>query len=575
MSTANPAATELETMMVRLDGDNSGLDRMTRDAERDITTFGQRMEAIAFSAEKKFAKVGKNLTRYLTLPLAGVGAAGVKAFADFDDAMTQSTAIMGNVSKKVRAEMEATALEIAGRTTTAPVDLAKAYYFLASAGLNATESMQLLGTMQEFATAGAFDMATATDLLTDALTALGMKTSQMQELSDALVLAGVQSNASVQQFSEALTNDAAGTMKEFGQELSTTMAVLDAYASKGKKGAEAGSLLGRAARLLTQAYRDNGEVFQKYGIEVVDQATGEYRDMINIIVDMENAFRDLTGPQRDAALEQLGFAALAQKSITPLIGMSDAMKRWKKEQESATGYTKDVAGKQLKSFTSEMKLLYNQATIAAIEIGKILVPMLTSLGKTVKSVIDWWKSLSDTTKEWLVYAGLAAAALGPIALGASLVIKTYGVLKTVTIALKLHTIALTAAKWANVAASHAMQFASLGTVAAVAAVAYGVYKATRALADYVLGSSDYEATLERSKKLNEELFSLQTQKDVKLLQEINSVRNLKDRRKALNDQLELEQKNLLGLNAQMLKQQELRRTDYQRLEAIHRQQDAC
>ena len=136
---------------------------------------------------------------------------------------------------------------------------------------------------------------------------------QMIRISDVLVKANTIANATVEQFAQSLTADAAIAGRNFGATLETTVAVLAAYASAGKKGAEAGNLFGRATRLLTKSQRENGKVFEKFGIEVINEVTGGYNNLIDILAQMEVAFKDLSKPQRDAALEQLGFAALAQK----------------------------------------------------------------------------------------------------------------------------------------------------------------------------------------------------------------------------------------------------------------------
>jgi len=368
---------------------------------------------------------GKQLTMAVTGPiLAGRGLA-VKAFADFDQAMVESTSIM-SASEEQTKRMEQTALNLSKTSTKGPAELAKSYYFLASAGLDAEKSMAALPTVIDFATAGAFDMAQATDLLTDAQTALGIEVddagANMRGLGDHIVLAARQANASVQQFSESITADAGVAARNFGMEIETTMAVLGAYASAGKKGAEGGNLMGRATRLLTKASRENGEAFKKYGIDVVDKSTGKYRNFIEIIGDMEKAFEDMPEPIRDAALEELGFAALAQKSITPLLGMTDVMKEFEAGQRKAADTMEEVKEKQMKSFANQWKLLKNEVTVAMIEIGKILAPTLMKLRELLSKAIKEWSKLSPEVKKNAVAVTGVVAAIGPALISFSLMV---------------------------------------------------------------------------------------------------------------------------------------------------------
>lgn len=365
------------------------------------------------------SSIGSRLTMTVTAPITAMGVASVKAFSDFDNAMTEAFAIMGPMSEDMQNQLRQTARSF-DRSKFGPDLLAGGLKNLAAAGLTAEQSMKNLAVVERFATAGAFGLERATTLLTDSQAALGMvskdATQNMQNLirvSDALVKAGDQSTASPEQFADALANGAADA-RNFGMELETIMAVLDAYAMKGNKGAAAGSDLARATRLLSKAVRENGDVFKQMGISVIDQATGEYRNFIDIINDMEKAFTGMTGPQKSAALEMLGFEALAQGAILPLIGMSDAMREWEKQQKSAMGYTERVAKTQLSSFKNEMLAVWNVIKDTGIEIGSILAPGIRFLGQQLAAVLKYWKSLSHETKSATLALLAMAAALGPL-----------------------------------------------------------------------------------------------------------------------------------------------------------------
>jgi len=424
-------STEVEKLIVRMVGDATSYQKMMRDAQKGaiqtgniVQRQGKRIEAIGRSLQK-FARsvksLGRSLSLKITAPVLGTGAFGVKQFASFNKAMTESTSIM-KVNTNQTKQMRDMAMSL--RSIKGPEELAQSYFFLASAGMDANQALASLPVIVEFATAGNFDMALATDLLTDAQTALGLQTGNtaddlqhLTNIANALTLANIQANASVQQFAEALTADAANAAQSMGQELESLMAVLGAYASKGKKAAEAGNLYGRATRLLTSAARRNKEEFEKLGIVVVDKVTKEYRDLIEIIEDMEEAFDGMKRPARDAALEKLGFAALAQKSITPLIGMSKQMKIWRQEQAAAGDVIGDVARKQLKAFTNRMRLVWNEVKKVGIQVGEILAPWIIKLGEYVEKVTVFWRKLSPEMKKTVVVIALVAAAVGPLLIG--------------------------------------------------------------------------------------------------------------------------------------------------------------
>lgn len=415
------AVSEVERIVVKLMTDAVQYHQEMNRAEQKLKRAGLSLDKLArkvSSVGRVMSRFGRQFSMYVTAPVAGFGLFAIREFAKFDQAMTQSMSIMKDVTRggALHKEMIKTAKDLAMSGTIGPEELAKSYFYLASAGLSARESIDNLATVQRFAIAGAFDMATATDLLTDAVTAFGKDVSFMTQMSDAFALGNEQANATMQQFSEAMTNDAAVAARNYGMELKTAMAILNAYASSGKKGAVAGSMFGRATRLLTTAFLDNEKAFKRYGIEVVDKRTKEYRNYIDIIADMEKAFKHMKAPARAAALEQMGFAALAQKSILPLIGMSKQMKIWEQEQQGAAGTTKRIMEKQLQSFTNQLKITWNQIKVVGMEIGEVLAPALLKVNKWLREGIKWWRALDPMLKKWITWGAVIAAVVGPLAI---------------------------------------------------------------------------------------------------------------------------------------------------------------
>lgn len=406
--------TEVERLLVRLMGDSTSFIRMLKEAEEAANRTSQ-----------KILKDFQTLSLGIGLPLAAVGAMSVKAFADFDHAMTESTSIMDTTIEQTE-RMKKVALDLSGTTAQAPADLAKAYYFLASAGLSVEQNIAALPAVARFATAGAFDLSTATTMAADAQSALGMRSADanknlqnMVRVTDVLVKANILANASTQQFSEALTNDAGAAFRMFKIDVEEGVAVLAAMADQGTKGVAAGSELARALRLTSNAARENADVFKRYNIRVFD-ANGNFRNLADVIEDMTNALGGLSSEAQGAALEQLGFNALAQRAIIPLLGTADAVRVYEKKLREAGGTTKAVAEKQMRSFTNQMKLLRNELTVTAIEIGGSLAPALESVATVTKEVVKWFRALPSEVKTVIVLT--AALVVGVLALGAALAV---------------------------------------------------------------------------------------------------------------------------------------------------------
>lgn len=317
--------------------------------------------------------------------VATMSVASVKSWVQFEKSMTQSTAIMTGVTASLRKEMELTARSVATQTTTSAVEAADAYFYLASAGLSAKEAIGALPVVNKFAIAGQFDMARATDLVTDAQSALGLnvgttadKIREMTRVSDVLVKANTLANATVEQFSISLTSKAGAAIKSFNKDIEEGVAVLAAMADQGIKAELAGNALDRIIRLLANSSRNAAAEHKRFGFEVFD-AAGNMRNMADIVANLESVLDGMSAETKSATLELLGFDARVQGVILPLLGTSDAIRKYEENLRSAGGTTGDIADKQMKSFSDQMKILWNQFKEGLLIVGEQLTPVLREL----------------------------------------------------------------------------------------------------------------------------------------------------------------------------------------------------
>jgi TP901 family phage tail tape measure protein len=433
---------------------------------------------------ERFQAAGTQLTIGLTAPLAAVGVAAFKMAGDFDKSMARSTAIMGDLSDAMREDLESTARTVAKNVTFSAKETAEAYFFLASAGLDAAQSIAALPQVTQFATAGAFDLSTATDLLTDAQSALGLTVDDaaanlenMARVSDVLVKANTLANASVQQFSEALTNRAGAALRLVGKELEEGIAALAVYADQGVKGAEAGTRLDIALRELRIAASKNREEFKRLGVGVFD-AEGNMRGLADIVQDLEKRLGGLSDEQKTLTLSTLGFTAKSQQALLMLVGFSDKLREYQEELKKAGGITQEVAAKQLANMSDQFEILLGRLGDVVIELGKALAPAFERLMdimnagiKVLQVVIEWFARWPQGLREAVAAIGVLAAALGPLILALGLLIKTLGIATAGVTALRTALTFL---------ATHPLLilFAALGSVA----IALGAFSAASATA---------------------------------------------------------------------------------------------
>lgn len=358
----------LGTLFVRLAADSSSLVQGTAQGSKAVKLFGA---AVAGA-------------------LAAVSAAAVNEFAKFDKAMNSAFAIMGDVSNDIRKQMADNARQIARDGVKSAEDMGKSYMFLASAGFDAQQAMKALPLLARFATAGNFEMAKATDLLADSQSALGLRTADatknlenMTRVSDTLTKANILSNASVEQFAEALTNKAAAALRMVNKDVEEGVAVLAAYADQGLKGEAAGEALNIVLRDLQTAAIGNRKVFDELGIEVFD-SSGAMNNMADIVGQLESALGSASTEQKRMVLQLLGFQDRSVSALNALVGVSGKIRDYEKALRSAGGLTEEVANKQMESFSAKLENTVNIIKDLLITIGEGLAPSIELLNNMLK-----------------------------------------------------------------------------------------------------------------------------------------------------------------------------------------------
>lgn len=383
----------------------------------------------------KIVSLGKSITKAVTLPFVALGAYSTKVFGDFDQAMTESLSILGDVSDEMRSRMENTARTISRSTTTSAVELARSYYYLASAGMSAEQSLASLDVVNNFAIAGTFSMTQATDLLTDALSALGMASKDAAKqkenlirLSDVLVKTNNLANGSVQDFSEALTNMAAAALRTLNKDVEEGAAVLAAFADQGVKGLKAGQALAIVLRGLQKAQKSQPVAWKEMGFSLYD-AEGRMKSLADIIEFLEKKFMSLTDQQKPLTASMLGFQDRSFGYVQSLLGMSGKIREYEAALRDASGVTRELTDRVMSSFNAQMLILGNNIKGVARRIGEFFAPMILKVNHMIRESVAVWNSLNTEVQSTIIAVSTIAASIGPTIMAFGLLMKTIVFLK--------------------------------------------------------------------------------------------------------------------------------------------------
>ena len=194
-------------------------------------------------------QLGTTLTTTATVAVSAAGAAAVTAFTSFDDAMKQVQATMA-ASEEDMALLTATAKQMGADTRYSATEAGEALNYLALAGYDARQACEALPQVLSLAQAGGLNLAYASDLATDAMSALGLGIGDLSAFTDQMARTSQKANTNVAQLGEAILT-VGGTAKQLAGgtvELNTQLGIL---ADSGIKGSEGGTVLRNVILSLT------------------------------------------------------------------------------------------------------------------------------------------------------------------------------------------------------------------------------------------------------------------------------------------------------------------------------------
>jgi len=353
---------------------------------------------VVIAAEDKASSIiesiGKSLANLKTTALLAGAALGaltlkksISAFTDFQSALKQSVAIMGDVSREMEDTLAKKALEIANSMAVSQEEVARAYYYLASAGLSAKEILESVNDVAKLAVAAHMDMAEATDIAVNTMKAFGFEAKDMAKINDILVATVTNSNTNMQQLGEALKY-VAPFANQVGWELSEVSAAIGILADRGIKGSQAGVYLRQAIAQLIDPTDQAKETLNRLGLSLED-VNPELHSLSEILQKLSDA-----GATTSDIMQLFGVRAGSAIAVLMQEG-APALQQFTNELEKSAGITEKVRQKQEEAFGEQMKILKNNLESLAITVGSVVVPALNSLLQPLISLLQQINSLPE------------------------------------------------------------------------------------------------------------------------------------------------------------------------------------
>jgi TP901 family phage tail tape measure protein len=380
--------------------DTSQLAKDSAAVERDISS---RFKATG----EKLTSVGKTLTKRVTAPVLAMGTAIVKAAGNFESSMNNVRAVTGATGQEFD-NLRNLAMELGRTTQFSASEAADAMYFLASAGFDTTQVMEAMPGVLNLAAAAQMDLATATDIASNILSAFGMEASDLGRVNDALVTTFQSTNTNVAQLGEAM-KFAAPVANGLGVEMEDVAAAIGLMGNAGIQGGMAGTSLRMAMTALAQETGPAADIMQRLGINAMD-AEGNLRPLDEIIRQLENS-------GASAGDMMALFGQRAGPAMMTLVDQgSDALGNLGTKIRESGGIAETVAGIQMEGFNGSLARMKSAVEGAAIAIGDS--GLLANAAAFLEMLAGWAQKLAETNPALLGFVTLSAgiaAAVGPAA----------------------------------------------------------------------------------------------------------------------------------------------------------------
>ena len=383
-----------------------------------IDEAGEKLQNIGSSVEN----VGKKFLT-VTAAVTGIGTAAVKTAADFDSEMSKVSAISGATGDDFD-QLRAKAREMGAKTKFSASEAASAMEYMAMAGWKTSDMLNGIEGIMNLAAASGEDLATTSDIVTDALTAFGLSAADSGHFADILAAASSNANTNVSMMGETFKYCApiAGAL---GFSAKDTAEAIGLMANSGIKASQAGTSLRTIMNNLSGEVTFVGKNIGEVTI-ATSNADGSMRSLNDILADCRVAFSGLSESEKAANAEALvgknamsGFLALMNSSETDINKLRGAI-------ENCDGASESMAETMQDNLNGQLTILKSQLEELAISFGDILMPTIRKIVSAVQQFVDKLNSMDKSTRETIIKIGLLAASIGPLLIVLGKTISTVG-----------------------------------------------------------------------------------------------------------------------------------------------------
>ena len=275
---------------------------------------------VSGSYAKGFEKVAGTVVKVTTAIGGALSAAGgyaVKVGSDFEAGMSNVAAISGATGEDLQ-KLTDLAKEMGATTKFSATEAAEGYQYMAMAGWKTEDMLNGLPGIMNLAAASGEDLGEVSDIVTDALTAMGLSASDSAHFADVLAAASSNSNTNVSMMGETFKY-AAPLAGALGYNIEDLAQAIGLMANSGIKSTQAGTSLRSILTRLADPPKDCATAMEQYGISMTN-ADGSMKSLMEVMENMRDSLGGLSEQEQASAASAIG----GQEAMSGLLAIVNA-----------------------------------------------------------------------------------------------------------------------------------------------------------------------------------------------------------------------------------------------------------
>lgn len=334
----------------------------------------------------------------------------------FDTAMAQVGAVSGATGDDLQS-LRNKAKEMGSTTKFTATQAAEAFNYMSMAGWKTEDMISGIDGVLNLAAASGADLATTSDIVTDALTAMGYGAEDAGRLADVMAAASSNANTNVEMMGETFKYGAA-VAGSYGYTMEDVALATGLMANSGIKGSQAGTALRSImTRLATDAGASSkslgalGTLTEELGVQFYE-ADGSMRPFGDVLVDMRAKWKNLTKEEQ----ANYGKKIAGQNALSGLMALMNSTEEDFNKLNSAikesNGTAEEMADTMLNNLGGDMTLLSSKMEGVQLAIYEKFEPALRKGVDALSGLLDAVNFIVDHSAEFTAALAAMAVAMG-------------------------------------------------------------------------------------------------------------------------------------------------------------------